>query len=186
MILFFFCTNTMVLQQKTTILVFFNCQNSSISHFSRILIGIPVRKSAYLNFLSCYRRSRHYLSVISGYCCNGHHMENLKNSNKWIRMLFRWPLKVLMVILLTLVNQISVFIYGFVTQVFIEYWRPTEKKKPDITYGCEKCKNCPKENVCICIYCSRNASNAAHCKFFKQMFCSFHIFVFRFFVFWSL
>ena len=149
------------------VLVFFN-QNASISYFSRILIGIPVRKSAYVNFLSCYRRSRHYLSVISGYCCNGHHMKNLKNSNKWIRMLFRWPLKVLMVILLTLVNQISVFIYGFVTQVFIEYWRPTEKKKPlDIIYGCEKCKNCPKENVCICIYCSRNASNAAHGKSFK-------------------
>ena len=173
----------MDLKQKTTILVFLNHQSSSISNFSRILIGIPVRRSAYLIFF-CYRRSRHYLSVISGYCCNGHHMNNLKNSNKWIRILFRWPLKVLTVILLTLVNQISVFIYGFVTQVFIEYWRPTEKKKPDIKYGCKKCKKCLKENVCICIYCSRNASNAAHSKFSK--FHSSHIFIFWFMVLWSL
>ena len=50
MIFFFFCTNTMDLQQKTTILVFLNHQSSSISNFSRILIGIPVRRSAYLIF----------------------------------------------------------------------------------------------------------------------------------------
>ena len=47
-------------------------------------------------------------------------------------------------------------------QTFIEYWRPTERKKPELDinqHNCNKCKSCPAIDQCICIFCNRNADN---------------------------
>ena len=107
-------------------------------------------------FVMTYKGTMHYRSILLGYCCPENMMKNSKcyTFRTWIK----WPAWIFM----SLVNQITIFAYGLFMQTFIEYWRPTERKKPELDinqHNCNKCKSCPAIDQCICIFCNRNADN---------------------------
>ena len=63
-------------------------------------------------------------------------------------------------------------------ELFVEYWRPTKKERPEQpTFGCNKCSKCSFNNLtlndveqslneethpikCICIFCNKNVSDS--------------------------
>ena len=117
-----------------------------------------------LIFVMSDQKSNHYYATLVGFCCWSNFVESTSRVKK-VFFYLCWAF-------LFAFNQVLAALYGFLMELFVDYWRPTDNQRPVTSrQDCGWCLNCDHyedEEVgmcsggikCICIFCSRNANDS--------------------------
>ena len=143
--------------RSPSIICYFHEMHGKILFHTSLFIFV-LTYAADMYFVIANHRSNHFFATLAGYCCWNNFMVNTTTSMK-MAYLFCW-------LPLFIVNHIFMYIYGFMMEVFFDYWKPKNDVRlripRDTKHQCVYCQLCvcakEKQN-CDCLTCQENENH---------------------------
>ena len=143
-----------------SIICYFHEMHGKILFLTSLLVFV-LTYAADIYFVISNNRSNHFFATLAGYCCWNNFMTNTRTSMK-MAYLFCW-------LPLSIVNHIFMYIYGFMIEVFIDYWKAKNdvrlRKPRDPKHRCVYCQLCigaKEKQDCNCHICQDNENHSVN------------------------